>query len=205
VLQRVQVCCCFCLHCKCALATVYLLVGEATNCDKLRVCGPGLVGRAALLRLHMNRGPAARQHCDALSPSQLRACLCLLLSSGWEVGHEEIEICRHPGGEEWLLGEGRFGKVYKALKGGVQVRPSRRTPECGLWRTLLCLLRQTLVAPCFCSQRHGTRASLLGCGGEPLAEREAGLCKPPWELGASPAAQKGTPPSPRSAQGPTWK
>lgn len=33
----------------------------------------------------------------------------------------DIEILRRPDGSEWVLGEGRLGKVYKALKGGVQV------------------------------------------------------------------------------------
>lgn len=33
----------------------------------------------------------------------------------------DVEICRRPDGTEWVLGEGRYGKVYRAVKGGVQV------------------------------------------------------------------------------------
>ncbi|GAB4822983.1 hypothetical protein N2152v2_010029 [Parachlorella kessleri] len=44
-----------------------------------------------------------------------------LAGTGWEIPWREIEILRAPDGSEWLLGEGRYGRVYKALKGGVQV------------------------------------------------------------------------------------
>lgn len=56
-------------------------------------------------------------------PNTINALLYFLVLScraGWEVGSEEIEVCKRPDGTEWLLGEGRYGKVYKALKGGVQ-------------------------------------------------------------------------------------
>ena len=41
--------------------------------------------------------------------------------AGWEIPWREIEILRYPDGSDWLLGEGRYGRVYKALMGGVQV------------------------------------------------------------------------------------
>ncbi len=41
---------------------------------------------------------------------------------GWEISADEIEVCQRPDGSKWLLGEGRFGQVFKAHKGGMQVR-----------------------------------------------------------------------------------
>ncbi|KAK9807895.1 hypothetical protein WJX72_012418 [[Myrmecia] bisecta] len=39
----------------------------------------------------------------------------------WEIGpNEEIQICKRADGRLWELGVGSFGKVYKAIKGGVQ-------------------------------------------------------------------------------------
>lgn len=45
-----------------------------------------------------------------------------ILLAGWEISPDQIEICQTPDGSEWLLGEGRYGQVFKALKGGIQVR-----------------------------------------------------------------------------------
>lgn len=42
-------------------------------------------------------------------------------SDSWAIPYEDLEISRRPDGSEWLLGEGRFGKVLKGVKGGVQV------------------------------------------------------------------------------------
>jgi hypothetical protein len=42
--------------------------------------------------------------------------------AGWQMSRDEIEICHQPDGSQWLLGEGRFGKVFLATKGGVQVQ-----------------------------------------------------------------------------------
>ncbi len=39
----------------------------------------------------------------------------------WAIDGDQIEICHQYDGTVWLLGEGRYGKVYKALKSGVQV------------------------------------------------------------------------------------
>lgn len=39
-----------------------------------------------------------------------------------QIDASDVEVCRRPDGSPWLLGEGRYGRVYKALKGGVQVR-----------------------------------------------------------------------------------
>eukprot|EP00891_Asterochloris_glomerata_P005380 jgi/Astpho2/5380/Aster-05923 len=42
-------------------------------------------------------------------------------TNDWEIPAEEIEICKHENGEEWRLGSGAYGTVYKALRDGVQV------------------------------------------------------------------------------------
>lgn len=39
----------------------------------------------------------------------------------WEITGEQIEICLRSDGSEWVLGEGSYGTVVKAMKGGVQV------------------------------------------------------------------------------------
>ncbi|KAK9829623.1 hypothetical protein WJX72_006940 [[Myrmecia] bisecta] len=39
---------------------------------------------------------------------------------GWDVSHDDIELCRRPDGSEWVLGEGSFGMVFRALRSGVQ-------------------------------------------------------------------------------------
>eukprot|EP00887_Chlorella_sp_A99_P005875 scaffold1.g5875.t1 len=44
-----------------------------------------------------------------------------MLPSDWEIKPNEIEILRRPDGTNWLVGAGAFGKVYKALRNGVQV------------------------------------------------------------------------------------
>ncbi|KAK9839800.1 hypothetical protein WJX81_002595 [Elliptochloris bilobata] len=41
--------------------------------------------------------------------------------SDWQIPAEEIRVCRRPNGAEWELGSGAFGKVFKAVRGGVQV------------------------------------------------------------------------------------
>ncbi len=53
--------------------------------------------------------------------------------TGWEISSEEIEICRHPDGGVWVLGEGRYGKVFKGLKGGVQVGGSTLVQDASRW------------------------------------------------------------------------
>lgn len=55
------------------------------------------------------------------SAMQSKSSLVCCGAGDWEISPEDIEICRHPDGSEWLLGQGRFGQVCKALKGGVQV------------------------------------------------------------------------------------
>ncbi|BDA50936.1 probable serine/threonine-protein kinase DDB_G0267514 at C-terminar half [Coccomyxa sp. Obi] len=40
--------------------------------------------------------------------------------SDWEISAEQITICKHEDGSDWELGAGAFGKVFKALRGGVQ-------------------------------------------------------------------------------------
>ena len=64
-------------------------------------------------------GPKASSSARRLGDS--RGDLEILLPAGWEIPWEDVEILRRPDGSDWLLGEGRYGKVYKALKGGVQV------------------------------------------------------------------------------------
>lgn len=46
--------------------------------------------------------------------------ILLLLLSCLRVATAEIEIMRRPDGSEWQLGAGGYGKVYKALRNGVQ-------------------------------------------------------------------------------------
>lgn len=48
--------------------------------------------------------------------------LCTLRADDWEIPEAELQICHRPDGSEWLLGEGRSGKVLKGVRGGVQVR-----------------------------------------------------------------------------------
>ncbi|KAG7667074.1 putative serine/threonine-protein kinase [Nannochloris sp. 'desiccata'] len=38
----------------------------------------------------------------------------------WQVGLSELEVCHRPDGSEHIIGSGGFGKVYKALRNGVQ-------------------------------------------------------------------------------------
>ncbi|KAL4443807.1 hypothetical protein ABPG75_011544 [Micractinium tetrahymenae] len=40
--------------------------------------------------------------------------------SDWEVSPNELEICRRPDGSLWQLGAGGYGRVYKAMRFGVQ-------------------------------------------------------------------------------------
>ncbi|KAI7837019.1 hypothetical protein COHA_009097 [Chlorella ohadii] len=40
--------------------------------------------------------------------------------SDWEIRPEELEIAKRPDGSDWVLGSGGFGKVFKALRHGVQ-------------------------------------------------------------------------------------
>lgn len=40
--------------------------------------------------------------------------------SDWEVDPKDIEIMKRPDGSDWTLGQGGFGRVYKALRNGVQ-------------------------------------------------------------------------------------
>lgn len=41
--------------------------------------------------------------------------------AGWELSPSDIDICTRSDGSKWLLGEGRYGKVYKGVARGVQV------------------------------------------------------------------------------------
>ncbi len=47
----------------------------------------------------------------------------------WEIAYEELEIAKQPDGSDWLLGEGQSGKVYKALKNGIQARSQAGLPS----------------------------------------------------------------------------
>ncbi len=85
---------------------------------------------------------AGGAECRKLKPSRQPPHLKLsdLPAAGWEVASGEIEVCRQPDGSEWLLGEGRYGKTYKALKGSVQVRSLYAhmvAQRHGSWRILL--------------------------------------------------------------------
>ncbi|GAB4814550.1 hypothetical protein N2152v2_001596 [Parachlorella kessleri] len=40
--------------------------------------------------------------------------------SDWEIRPDEIEVMKRPDGSDWELGTGGFGKVFKALRNGVQ-------------------------------------------------------------------------------------
>lgn len=39
--------------------------------------------------------------------------------TSWAINPEEIEIAKRPDGTDWILGQGGFGKVYKAMRDGV--------------------------------------------------------------------------------------
>ncbi|KAL6780335.1 hypothetical protein ACKKBF_B13530 [Auxenochlorella protothecoides x Auxenochlorella symbiontica] len=43
------------------------------------------------------------------------------MDGDWEIDEKRIEIVHRPDGEPWQLGEGSYGKVFKAVKDGVQV------------------------------------------------------------------------------------
>lgn len=36
-----------------------------------------------------------------------------------QIDPNEIEICKHPDGSDWLLGQGNFGKVWPSLALGL--------------------------------------------------------------------------------------
>jgi hypothetical protein len=40
--------------------------------------------------------------------------------SDWELRPEDIVICKRANGEDWQIGNGAFGQVYKATLNGVQ-------------------------------------------------------------------------------------
>lgn len=42
-------------------------------------------------------------------------------TSEWEIAMDDIQICQSAEGVDIVVGRGTFGKVIKALKGGVQV------------------------------------------------------------------------------------
>lgn len=44
------------------------------------------------------------------------------LRAGWEVPPQDVKISRAADGEEWLLAQGRSSRVYRGIRGGVQVR-----------------------------------------------------------------------------------
>lgn len=99
---------------------------------------------ACMLRcpaLHSRRTPVQQQQVVHASPQPAPLDLITLSlevhappatlalpRAEWEIEPKDIEICKRADGSEWLLGEGPRGKVYKALKGGVQVRRWRSRP-----------------------------------------------------------------------------
>lgn len=44
-----------------------------------------------------------------------------VIPAEWEIKEDQIEISKHSDGSDWLIGEGSYGQVYRAIKGGVQV------------------------------------------------------------------------------------
>lgn len=59
---------------------------------------------------------------DAGSPrAELSSMLSMELPfSDWEIKPEELEVMKRADGGDWELGSGGFGRVYKALRDGVQ-------------------------------------------------------------------------------------
>ncbi|KAK9829800.1 hypothetical protein WJX72_007980 [[Myrmecia] bisecta] len=49
--------------------------------------------------------------------------------SDWELDPSQIEICKKPNGEDWVLGAGSYGKVYKAVLSGVHVVAVKIVPS----------------------------------------------------------------------------
>ncbi|GAB4822994.1 hypothetical protein N2152v2_010040 [Parachlorella kessleri] len=80
----------------------------------------GLLAGAAIFVVLQRRNRRLASHAPSEEESGKTA------ASGWEIPWEDIEILKRPDGSEWLLGEGRYGRVYKALKGGVQAVAVKR-------------------------------------------------------------------------------
>lgn len=75
---------------------------------------------------------SAVEICDSWADSQLRPWPPP--GSDWGIKPEDIHIICRPDGTEWLLGQSPHWKVYKGLKGGVQVGPTMCPTVCPIQR-----------------------------------------------------------------------
>ena len=55
-----------------------------------------------------------------LVPSRCTICVRQVPFSDWELRPEDVVICKRANGEDWQIGNGAFGQVYKATLNGVQ-------------------------------------------------------------------------------------
>ncbi|KAK9805505.1 hypothetical protein WJX72_001765 [[Myrmecia] bisecta] len=47
------------------------------------------------------------------------AAATMRVAQSWDISEGEIEVCRRPSGSSWVLGEGSFGMVFRAVRGGI--------------------------------------------------------------------------------------
>ncbi|KAL4437441.1 hypothetical protein ABPG75_004580 [Micractinium tetrahymenae] len=79
------------------------------------VLGPG-----ALLPLQQGKLMSSEETSESSGPSGSIDIFGDLPFSDWQISPSEIQIVKRPDGSDWSLGSGGFGKVYKALRHGVQ-------------------------------------------------------------------------------------
>lgn len=107
-------------------ATTFVLVrrhrqrSDARRHAEAAAAASGLLGGA---KGGVGGGGGGASHA-ARSPGALLPSIKPLPGPEWEIPEADIQICKRPDGSDWLLGEGSFGQVFKAIKGGVQVRAS---------------------------------------------------------------------------------
>ncbi|KAK9805532.1 hypothetical protein WJX72_003632 [[Myrmecia] bisecta] len=80
---------------------------------------------ASLDRQQESQSDSLRSLADAFkTPSaeelagSLTACRTSVATPGWDVSSGDIEVCQRPDGSPWVLGQGSFGMVFRALRRG---------------------------------------------------------------------------------------
>ncbi|GAB4814549.1 hypothetical protein N2152v2_001595 [Parachlorella kessleri] len=92
-------------------ATSPLREGAMGGAARLSTKSKGAKGGAACLSTK-SKGDSG----DGAAALQLSSALG---ESDGDINPDDIQICKRPDGTDWQLGAGAFGKVYKALRGGV--------------------------------------------------------------------------------------